>query len=248
MSFSVTLMKQMETVEPQLKTVLWTILEEIEQHREAAVTKSEFMELRDLVKELAVAQKSLGQKVELLIEAQTGTQKSLFEMQQVIIEMQHAQTEMQKSLIEIKQEQIKMQKEIAELTRHSRITRQQIGGLARSVSYALENEAYRALPLYLQDNYGIRIEKRFIRTSIGELEINLFAHAQKDDKEVLVVGESVLRLDDISKLLQVREQIKALKECHELPIIPVIITHFAHPGIQHQAESEGILVIQSFEW
>ncbi len=33
-----------------------------------------------------------------------------------------------------------------------------------------------------------------------------------------------------------------------LPLAPLIVTHFAHPKRLAQAEQEGITVVQSFEW
>jgi hypothetical protein len=36
-----------------------------------------------------------------------------------------------------------------------------LAGLARSVSYALENEAYRQLPMYLEEHYGIEVRKEW---------------------------------------------------------------------------------------
>ncbi len=32
------------------------------------------------------------------------------------------------------------------------------------------------------------------------------------------------------------------------PIVPLIITHFAHPDILKKAREQGVLIVQSFEW
>jgi len=56
MPMTVGLYRKLEEVEPQLRG-FFAILEEIEQQREETVTKNEFNELREVVKELAEAQK-----------------------------------------------------------------------------------------------------------------------------------------------------------------------------------------------
>jgi hypothetical protein len=67
----------MDSVPPDLKEVLWLLLEEIEQQREAAVTKTDFNQLRDIVAQLAEAQKRTGQRVEELAEAQRETTREI---------------------------------------------------------------------------------------------------------------------------------------------------------------------------
>ncbi|MGQ9858768.1 MAG: hypothetical protein ACUVS3_08775, partial [Thermodesulfobacteriota bacterium] len=57
MLVSVSLIKKLEQVEPGLREVLIAVLEEIERQREETVTKSEFNELKEIVRELAEAQK-----------------------------------------------------------------------------------------------------------------------------------------------------------------------------------------------
>jgi len=59
MPMTVALYKKLEEVEPQLRGVLFAILEEIEQQREETVTKVEFNELKEIVRDLAKAQKQI---------------------------------------------------------------------------------------------------------------------------------------------------------------------------------------------
>ncbi|MEM7531605.1 MAG: hypothetical protein AAF639_05490, partial [Chloroflexota bacterium] len=40
--------------------------------------------------------------------------------------------------------------------------RSELGGLSKSLGYALENEAYRVLPAFLEKEYGITVTERFI--------------------------------------------------------------------------------------
>ena len=72
---------------------------------------------------------------------------------------------------------------------------QEVGGLSRSISYALENEAYRQLPAYLEANYGIVLDKRLVRTEIEGEEVDLFALSQRNGTPIVLVGEAKLQLE-----------------------------------------------------
>ena len=101
---------------------------------------------------------------------------------------------------------------------------------------------------------GTRIFKAFAldkcwhRILINDEEINFYARARRGDEAVLIVGESVSRLDDASKLGQLHRKLAAVRVVESLPLVPLIVTHFAHPKLLAQDEQEGIIVVQSFEW
>lgn len=220
MMFSVNLLRQLDILEPNLKNLLWMILEEIEQHREASVTKTEFGELKEIVRDLSHAVRNLTtaqarteQRLETLAEAQTRTEQ-----------------------------------EIAKLSHGLNATRSQLGGLSKSVSYALENEAFRKLPAYLKTHHQLEITERFVRQFIGGEEINLFAKATRLGEEVLIVGETVLKLDDRSKFRKLENHIKGVQQVFSQPIVPLLITHLVHPAVLDLARARGIVVVQSFEW
>lgn len=48
------------------------------------------------------------------------------------------------------------------------------------MSYALENEAYRALPRFLAERYGLQVIDRLIRTELDDEEIGFFGRAVRD--------------------------------------------------------------------
>jgi len=61
MPISVKLAERLDEIDPQLRSVLFSILEEIERQREETITKTEFIELGEIVGELAKAQKETAQ-------------------------------------------------------------------------------------------------------------------------------------------------------------------------------------------
>ena len=237
MMISANLIRKISEVEPHLRDILISILEEIEKHTQQIaqqVTKEEFNELKEIVAELAEAQKKTEQRINELAEAQKKTEQRLNELAE-------AQKKTEQRLNELAEAQKK-------LTQSLERTNRQLGGLSRSVAYALENEAYRKLPEILKDRYNIEVTDRFIRTYIGGEEINIFAKAKRNGEEVCLVGESVLKLDDREKLKWVMDKANLVKEELGGEVIPIIVTHFAMPDVLERAGRAGILVVQSFEW
>ena len=214
-------------VKPDLKDILRGILTEIERSREQAVTTTDFKELKDIVRDLAMAQQRTEQRMEELATAQQRTEQRMEELAAA---------------------QQETTREVATLSRAMKDTRTQVGGLAHSMAYALENEAYRKLPQYLRTHYRIEVVESFVRTEIGGEEVNFFAKARQHDADVVIVGESVLKLDDPGKLKQLHKQVAAVQEVYQLPVLPLIVTHYARPKLLAKIEREGILVVQSFHW
>lgn len=200
-------------VKPDLRDVLRGMLAEIERSREQAVTKTDFNELKEIVRDLAAAQQRTEQRVEELATAQK-----------------------------------EMAREVATLARAMKDTRNQVGGLGRSMAYALKNEAYRKLPQYLRTHHQIEVVEKFVRTEIGGEEVNFFAKARQNGADVVIVGESVLKLDDRGKLKQLSKQVAAAQEVYQLPALPLVVTHYARPKLLEKLEREGMLVVQSFAW
>ncbi|KJU86219.1 hypothetical protein MBAV_001576 [Candidatus Magnetobacterium bavaricum] len=133
--------------------------------------------------------------------------------------------------------------------------RSEIGGLSRSVSYALENEAYRELPRFLKDKYGIEIAERFIRTEVKkDCEINILGKGTRHGKPVLIVGEAKLRLQGATQqMAKVFDQLERNAEAVRLKykdfdIVGILITHFATANFLEEASKRDVIVVQSFEW
>jgi hypothetical protein len=224
-----------------------------ERIREAHVTKEDFSELKGIVAdigkkvgELAEAQKRTEIKVEELAEAQKRTEIRVEELAEA---QKRTEIRVEELAVEVKE----LARDIRETRKelHEKIdrTNTQLGGLSDSVAYALENEAYRRLPVLLKERYGIEVIDRVIRTEIAGEEINIFAKGHRDGRDVLIVGETKLKLQSISDLKQLNEKIKAVEKEHKgVEIVSLIITHYARPGVLERAEEKDIIVVQSYEW
>jgi len=186
----------------------------------------DFSELKEIVR-------SLGVTVGELAEAQKRTEQRVEELAEAQKELAEAQ----------KRTEIEIRKLAGEL----RDTKTEVGGLAKSMAYALENEAYRALPAFLKE-HGITITERFIRTEIGE-EINFFAKGKKEGREVILVGETELKATGPRKLAQLARKAAVVQESFPgKEVIPMLVTHYVRPAVLERAKEKGVLVIQSFEW
>ena len=233
-----------ELAEAQKKTE--QRLDSLTEKVEALAEAQKKTEIR--LNELAEAQKrteqrldSLTEKVEALAEAQKRTEIK-------VNELAEAQKKTEIRVNELAEAQKRTEVEIRKLGIGLRRTREQIGGLARSVAYALENEAFRKLPAFLKERYQIEVIDNIIRAEIEGEEINILGQVKKDGQEMMLVGEAVLKLDDRRKLKLLSDKVQLVKETYGKGVIPIIITHFAKKNILERAKNAGIIIVQSFEW
>ena len=188
----------------KLASVLGAIYEDLQN----TVTKVEFNELRATVRDLAEAQKRTEQRVEELAEAQKRTEQRVGELAEA---------------------QKRTEQSILRLSERLEDTNKQLGGLAMTVGYTLENQAYRALPALLRRDYGIELEEPLIRDYLTdqkgrEVEVNILGRARRGETALLVVGESKAQLSkrDIDRFLS-RRMAQLSGDGRQL--FPVLVTH-----------------------
>jgi hypothetical protein len=242
MPFSVDLIRKLESVDPQLRGVLLAFLEEVERSREESVTKKEFLEFAKRTEENF---NRVWQSINALTEAQKRTEERLNEFERRIEENFNR---VWQAINELTEAQKRTEEEVRKLALGLRRVRKEVGGLSRSVAYALENEAFRHLPGFLKEKHGLEVLDRIIRVEVEGEEINIFGRVRKDGQEACLVGEVVLRLDDRAKLKQVWKKVEAVREGHGGEVVPILVTHFATKGLLELAKKAGIVVVQSFEW
>lgn len=223
------------------------------------VRARDFNELKEIVRELAEAQKRTELRVEELAEAQKRTEQRMEELARAQEALARAQEESQRQIQSLARAQEALaraqeesQRQIQELARQMGEMRRELGGLGRSMAYALENEAYRMLPAFLLQKYGIQVTERFIRMYVGDEEINLFGRGRQNGKEVLIMGEVKVRLEEGRRedpFEQLEKKARVVREAYpEEEILLLLVTHHAHPSVLRAAQEKGIIVIQSFEW
>ncbi|HDD05195.1 MAG TPA: hypothetical protein ENF51_01770 [Candidatus Aenigmarchaeota archaeon] len=315
MPVSVALVKKLEEIEPKLRGVLFAILEEIERQREETVTKREFNELKEIVKELAQAQKrteerlgSLEEAIERLVQAQTRTEERLSKLEEALErlaeaqtrteervealaqaqrrteekvssleeaveqlaqaqkrtearveelaqaqkrteerleELAHAQKRTEERLEELAQAQKRTEEELQKLIREHAKTREQVGGLSSTAGYILENEAMKALPALLREEFGLIVKGKLIRKFVKDrrgrdIEVNIIGEATKNGKKVVIIGEAKVQLSKNNVLEFLRKRIRALEEVFG-EIFPILVTHMiTQPDVEEYAQRHGI--------
>jgi hypothetical protein len=230
----------------------------------AGASREDFSELKASVRELVEIQKQTNTKIGSLAEAQERTETklgSLAEAQERTEAKLGSLAEAQK-LTETKLGSLAEAQKVTEiamqgLARAMTDVRQELGGLSRTMSYGLENEAYRSLPGLLRARFGIEVKDRFVRVELGGEEINLLAQGVRSGDPVLIVGETKLRVGERPYRLDLAEEVfdqldrkaaAASKAYPGVTVMKLLLTHFAPSGFQKEAEARGVLVVQSFEW
>ncbi|WP_291319922.1 hypothetical protein [Desulfonatronospira sp.] len=186
MEISVSLIRQLDQVDPDLRNILFAILEEFERQSKERVTKDEFRELRQTVHELAQAQArtearmgelaqaqaktearldSLVQRVDELAQAQAKTEARLDSLVQRMDELAQAQAKTEArldSLVqrvdELAQAQAKTEAEVRKLAISHRELKTQVAGLSDSVGYGLEDRLMPYIPEYARLEFGLDVE------------------------------------------------------------------------------------------
>ena len=175
------------------------------------------------------------------------------ELKEIVRDLAEAQQRTEQRVAQLAEAQQRTEEELRTLAVGLNQTRSEVAGLGRQFGYALENEAYRALPALLRDRYNIEVTRRFVRAYVGEREVNLLAEGTQNGTPVLVVGEVKAHLgtDDFDQLERSLDAVRRAQAVGELPeyrIVPIRVTHMARPAALDRAEAQGIIVVQSFEW
>jgi hypothetical protein len=211
------------------------------------VKTSDFNELKAIVKDLAEAHNRTATRLEELVVVQERTEAQIVALTVRMDNLTAAQEQTTSSINELTLT-------VRNLVQGLQNNNQELGGLSRNASYALENEAYRFLPALLQERYGIQLVERIIRAEIEGQEINFLARGQQNGHSVCLVGEAKLRLDERrdnyheveNVLAQLDVKVAAVrKQYPDCEIIRLLVTHFARPAFLEQAQKQDVIV---FEW
>jgi uncharacterized coiled-coil protein SlyX len=230
--------------------VLIVMLDNVHQHHNDLAKASDFTELREIMRDLAEAQAKTEQTMDKLGKRMDGLAAAQAKTEQTMNKLAEAQAKTEEAIRKLTGEMGNVKTELGGLSRSMGDVKTELGGLSRSMGYAMENEAYRHLPRFLQEAYGIELTERFVRKEIDGEEINIFGRGKRAGREVLVIGESALRITSAGKKLgQLDRKLKAVRKAYpEAEVVEVLIAHYATPEVLEQVREKGIIVVQSFEW
>lgn len=221
------------------------LAEVIEESYRDLVKIGDFNELKAVVKELSVEMKSLAEQ-----QKQTSAEvKELAEQQkQTSAEVKSLSAEMK----ELAEQQKKTWVAIELLVHEGKKMRQELGGLATTVGYRLEDESYKALPHLLQQDFNMqvigKIKRGYLQSRDNQsLEINILGKLKQQDHEFLLVGEAKSQLSKKYVDEFIRKKLKQLPI--EMAVFPVLVTYMTtSPEVEDYAHDKGIALYYSFDF
>ncbi|MCD6505051.1 chordopoxvirus fusion protein [Candidatus Poribacteria bacterium] len=215
-------------------------------------TEERLEELAARVDTLAEAQRRTEQRVEELAEAQRKTEERLENLAARVDALAEAQKRTDRKVEELAEAQRRTEEELRKLAAAQRETRRQLGGLAHTVGYRLEDEAFKALPKLLGRDLGAKLVGRLKRDYIEiapdrYVEINILGRAVKDSKEFVIIGEakSQLRKRDVDGFIK---RCEGLKRFLGEDQIRVLVVYQAPPQVQRYVREKGIMLYFSYDF
>jgi len=245
MEISVKLMKTLEELEPKVRKAFIEFIEEYWKLQNERVTKKEFNELKEVVKELVEAQKRTEERVEELAEAQKNTEIRMGQLEARMEELAEAQKRTEARVEELAEAQKRTEEELFKLIEDHRETRRQLGGLSQTLGFVLENEAIKNLPRLLKNDFGITVKEGLKRTYVKDnegkmIEINIIGEGKKNGKKIVIIGESKSQLSKRNIDEFIKRKLKRLEGVYK-EIFPVLITHMVtQPDVEKYALKKGI--------
>jgi len=123
----------------------------------------------------------------------------------------------------------------------------QVGRLAETIGFTLEDLAREVTPAYLAQHYGIAIgtlERRFFTVEGQEVEVDLYGEGRRDGEAVAVVGEVRSRIYGRDVELAARQGARLVAQLPGRPIT-VLFGFVIHPSAREAAARLGAIVISS---
>jgi len=195
------------------------------------VKTSDFNELKEIVRDLAEAQKQTEHRLDRL----TSTVEELAEAQR------RTENEIHELVLEHKE------------TRRQRRFHFQVGGLERTVGYGLENQAYKSLPRLLERDFGIvvteRLKRQWMRDNTdAEIEVNIVGEGMRDGKKITIIGECKSHLSKNKTDDFIRKKLERLEGVFD-EIFPLVVTHMtSSSGVEDYVKEQGIALYYSYDW
>ncbi len=214
-------------------------LGEIYENLAQTVTREEFNELKEIVREQGENLKILTQRVDQLTEDVRQLTKRVDQLTQRV-------DQLTEDVRQLTGEMKKMKDDLKDV-------RKQVGGLSITVGYTLENEAYRYLPKLLRRDHGLEVLEPLIRTFVKDhrgrpLEVNIFGKARQNDHELVILGEAKAQLSkrDVDRFL--RRKVKPLETVFPEKFL-VLVTHMiSDPEVEEYVRDKGIALYYSYQF
>ncbi|MBI4649685.1 MAG: hypothetical protein HY738_24555 [Bacteroidia bacterium] len=208
--------------------------------------RDDILELKEIVKQLAEAQKQTERSVRELAEAQKQTEHKVSELAEAQKQLTDAQKQTEHKVSELAEAQKQTELQIQKLVLGLKSTRQQVGALSDSFGYSLENKAIKKLPEILSKEFGFQItgkfERKYIQLNGEYIELNITGKLKKGEEEYTLLGEAMNRL-------KTKELNKFIQNCRKIGgnQFRVLISHILPPQMVDVLKKDDIHFIPSYQ-
>jgi len=245
-------------ITPSLKREIIKIVDE--RIKEAHVTREDFTELKNIVKDLAEAQKRTEQRVEELAQAQRRTEERLTQLTirvdqltERVNQLAEAQKRTEQRVEELAQAQKRTEEELRLLIKEHERTREILSEISDTVGHGLEDKIFPYLYDFARKEYGVEVEvvdRRNILYTDGRFdEVNIYVEGRRDGERVYIVGEcksrpSIKEVDNFWRLIE------RLREHFKAKVYPFVVGYTYSPSVEEYLRTKypEIRVLKSFEF
>ncbi len=197
---SIGFLKKLDKTEPYMRELIISLVDEVQS--KIIVNKSDFDDLKGIVRELAEAQKRTENRIEELTEAQKRTENRMEEL-----------TEAQRKLTEV---QKNTELEVRSLAVTVKDIQKQLGGLTMDVGYGIEDKIMPYICDFGKKEFDtdiMLVERRNLVYPDGNYdEINIYAEGMKQGKPVFIIGECKAQpgKKDFDRFAQMAERVRKM--------------------------------------
>ena len=250
--------KKLDGLEPDLRYILLSMMDDME--TKIIIRRSEFDVLKDIVGDLAEAQKKsearigrLEIAVVELVETQKKSGARTGRLEIVVMELAEAQKRTELKIEELVEAQTKTEYEVKKLTTTVSGMKKQLGGLAMNVGYGIEDKIIPYIRDFGKKEFGTEIstvDRRNLIYPDGNYdEINIYAEGTKDGHPLFIIGECKAQpgKKDFDRMGQMLNRVKkAVKG----DIHPFLVGYHFSPDVEAYAEEmyPHIRICKSFEF
>ena len=228
-------------------------LGEIYENLAQTVTREEFNELKEVVREQGENLKILTQRVDQLTEDVRQLTQRVDQLTQRVDQLTQRVDQLTQRVDQLTEDVRRLTGEMGKMKGDLEEVKKQVGGLSITVGYTLENEAYRYLPRLLHRDYGLEVIEPLIRTFVKDpkgrpLEVNIFGRARQNGHEVVILGEAKAQLSkrDVDRFL--RRKVKPLTTIFPERFL-ILVTHMVStPEVEEYVRDKDIALYYSYQF
>lgn len=222
MYFGTKLIKAIQELDPKAREAFILLMEDIQRHLKVSVTKEEF---REFAKQ---------------------TQENFNKVWEAINELTAKVAQLAERMNQLAEAQRRTEERLERLIGEHRKTRENLGGLAETFGYYLENKAIHRLPKYLKEKHGIEVieplQRLYLKVNKTYIEVNIYGKVKRNGVEYILLGEAKNRITH-------RGIEQFLRKCRKIGgnQIRVLVAHVLPPQLEEKLTREDIIFVNSYE-